>query len=234
MHREGGSVRREWTETERKRAAQGAGAVAAGICGAIGLACLAVILILNCRMLYLADIRLLSIEAYSGMSRDAILRNYDALITYNRLLFRGPLVFPDLPMSRTAEIHFAEVKRIFDAVQILCPAALVPFVRALTAKGTRKKTLRTAGTALLAAVAAVGLCGLVGWDRFFVGFHSLLFNNDYWLFDPKTDPVIMILPDTYFLHCAVGIVLLILIAAVVCLVTGRKGRQERNKKSKER
>ena len=77
------------------------------------------------------------------------------------------------------------------------------------------------GTALLAAVAAVGLCGLVGWDRFFVGFHSLLFNNDYWLFDPATDPVILILPDTFFMHCAVMIVALILAVSAVLLILHR-------------
>ena len=29
------------------------------------------------------------------------------------------------------------------------------------------------------------------------------FDNDYWLFNSKTDPVIKILPDEFFMHCGI-------------------------------
>lgn len=38
--------------------------------------------------------------------------------------------------------------------------------------------------------------------------HKVFFDNDYWLFDPKYDPVITILPDRFFLHCGILIVLI--------------------------
>jgi integral membrane protein (TIGR01906 family) len=44
-----------------------------------------------------------------------------------------------------------------------------------------------------------------------------MFRNDYWIFDEATDPVIMILPDAFFLHCAVMIILLILIGSLLCM-----------------
>ncbi|MHB8131340.1 MAG: lipoprotein intramolecular transacylase Lit, partial [Mobilitalea sp.] len=43
--------------------------------------------------------------------------------------------------------------------------------------------------------------------------------NDYWLFDPSTDPVITILPDTFFLHCALLIILIVLVFSIIFLVT---------------
>ena len=42
-----------------------------------------------------------------------------------------------------------------------------------------------------------------------------MFSNDYWLFDERTDPVINILPDEFFLHCALLIILLILAASLI-------------------
>lgn len=51
----------------------------------------------------------------------------------------------------------------------------------------------------------------------FTMFHEIMFRNDYWIFDEATDPVIMILPDAFFLHCAVMIILLILIGSLLCM-----------------
>lgn len=51
---------------------------------------------------------------------------------------------------------------------------------------------------------------ILDWDALFTAFHKLFFRNDYWLFDPDTDPVINLLPDSYFLHCLAGILVLLL------------------------
>jgi integral membrane protein (TIGR01906 family) len=40
----------------------------------------------------------------------------------------------------------------------------------------------------------------VNFDRFFVLFHGVFFNNDAWIFNPATDPIINVLPETFFLH----------------------------------
>ena len=197
---------------------------AAGIAGALFVISLSVIIILNLRPLYVSDIGRFQIEAESGMEKETILRNYDALIRYNRLCFRGPLEFPDLPMSASARIHFEEVKRIFDFIQILCPAAGLLFACGVISRRQRKRTLKTAGISLFALMALLGVLALGGWERFFVGFHQLFFHNDYWLFDPVTDPVILLLPDGYFLHCAVGIAALCAAGAALCLAFGRRAR----------
>ena len=39
---------------------------------------------------------------------------------------------------------------------------------------------------------------LIGFDQFFIAFHGLFFNNDAWLFNPLTDPIINALPEAYF------------------------------------
>ena len=86
----------------------------------------------------------------------------------------------------------------------------------------RRKHFTIAGILAIVIPAILGILVAIDWERFFVTFHKLAFRNDFWLFDPATDPVILILPDTYFLQCAVGILAIILIGAVVFLLLGRR------------
>ena len=48
----------------------------------------------------------------------------------------------------------------------------------------------------------------------FVLFHKIMFDNDYWIFDPSLDPVINILPEEFFFHVGVMILILIIIASL--------------------
>jgi integral membrane protein (TIGR01906 family) len=65
------------------------------------------------------------------------------------------------------------------------------------------------------------ICGILialNWEQAFITFHHIFFRNDYWLFDPATDPIIVILPDAFFLHCAVGILLLVLFFSITSIM----------------
>ena len=177
---------------------------------------------LNFRPLYYFDIQYLDIEAYSGLEEEVIRKNYDVLIDYNSMFYDGELEFPSLVMSESGRIHFQEVKNIFVGLQYLL---IVDFLvcAALLAYKIRKKSfafLKLAGIVTIVVPAALG--GLIAWnwDWVFVTFHQIAFNNDYWIFNAVTDPVITILPDTFFMHCALLILLLVILCAVVCLVSG--------------
>jgi integral membrane protein (TIGR01906 family) len=50
----------------------------------------------------------------------------------------------------------------------------------------------------------------------FVVFHKLLFRNEYWLFDYRTDPVIMVLPDQFFMHVALAMIAVALLCSGIC------------------
>ena len=86
----------------------------------------------------------------------------------------------------------------------------------------RQRRKQSYGYLKLTAILTVSLPAVIGatvalnWDWAFVTFHELAFNNDYWLFDPATDPVINILPDAYFLHCAVMILVLVILGSLIC------------------
>lgn len=205
---------------------KGSGNVLLAIILTIFIFTLAVVLVLNSKWLYYIDITLLGMERRSGMNVAEIKANYDALIRYNQFWFRGELVFPNLLMSRTGRIHFQEVKRILDVIQYLCIGSFVFLVIGMIRHRRRSKGyLKLAGIFSVAVPVILGILAALDWDRFFVVFHKIFFRNNYWLFDSRTDPVILILPDAYFLHCAILILLLILLGSILCFWLWRRSRR---------
>jgi len=160
------------------------------------------------------------LQATTGMDEKDILDNYNALIDYNSVFFRGPLEFPTLPMSEAGQKHFEDVKAIFVFFQIIImvSAALTALCCILLLRKRRFRFLALGGILALAIPAAVAcVMAAVGWDRFFVLFHEVFFYNDLWIFDAQTDPVILILPDAYFLNCLVRMVAGIILPSVVLI-----------------
>ena len=66
----------------------------------------------------------------------------------------------------------------------------------------------------------------MNWERFFIGFHKLMFSNDYWLFDPARDPVILILPDEFFFHCAAAVIVCLAAGGIFCEMVYRAVRRK--------
>lgn len=183
-----------------------------------------VIITLNFRPLYYFDIDYFDLVEKTGYSEEMIRENYDTLIDYNSVFYKDELEFPSLPMSEQGRIHFVEVKNIFVVIQaVLFPISLIGSILGILALKKQKPTYLALTSVLsLALPAVLGLLIAVNWDRFFVIFHEIFFNNDYWIFDYRTDPVIRILPDGFFMHCALMILLLIVIGSLSCLFIYKK------------
>ena len=179
---------------------------------------LAVVLTLACKPLNYLDIHALHIPETTGCTISEIKANYDAVIDYCLSFGNAPLEFPTFPMSEGGRIHFEEVKNIFNLFKYM----VIGGTLASTAGILWMRRKHCYGYLKLTAILTVALPAIIGaavalnWDRTFVTFHEIAFNNDYWLFDPATDPVINILPDAYFLHCAVMILLLVILGSLIC------------------
>ncbi len=187
-----------------------------------------VTVILHLRAIYYADISLLHIPENSGYSVDLIRRNYDVLIDYNTIGFKGPLQFPDLAMSESGRIHFEEVKRVFDLFGymaiILTPVCIVCLF--ISRRLRSALCLLIGGILGLAVPVILAVLTAISWDTVFVKFHQLVFRNDFWIFDWRTDPVILILPDTFFLHCAILIFALVFLFSIVMVLLCRVSRKK--------
>lgn len=189
--------------------------------GCLFLITVSVVLVLNFRFLYYYDISAQKLVERTGYSAEMIRENYDVLIDYN-LIGKGKKVleFPDFPMSESGKIHFEEVRDIFLAIQYVCFISGLLYVIFLVqqiCEGEHRSLKRTAICSLVIPL-VLGTLAVLFWDKVFVIFHKLCFRNDYWLFDPVTDPIINILPDAFFFHCAIAIVSLILVGSLLCWI----------------
>lgn len=189
---------------------------------------LSVMVTLNFRPLYYFDIGNLQISQTSGLPEEEIRQNYDVLIDYNNFWGPDTLEFPTLAMSETGRIHFEEVKVIFVALEyaaLICGVLAIAGSIYLYRKRENQYLLYSAVLSVaVPAVLAVGIA--VNWDWFFVTFHHIFFNNDYWIFSAETDPVITILPDTFFMHCAIMILALVVLGSMICATIYVRGKKK--------
>lgn len=192
-----------------------------------------VTLTLNFRPLYYFDINYLDIESLSGYSEEEIRENYDALIDYNSMFNHDDtLEFPTLPMSDTARIHFEEVKDIFVGVEysmLITAVISVVMILLLRFKYHDVFYLKLASILTIVIPSVLALCIGLNWEQAFVTFHHIFFDNDYWLFSPKTDPIILMLPDEFFFHCAAMILIIVILGSLLSyLIYRRLHRKQKN------
>ena len=153
---------------------------------------------------YPLEIQWLNLTDRVYLKPETIQYNFHILMNYLTNPFYQVLQMPDFRSSEAGLHHFAVVKNLFHLVQFLALLTLpifYYFVKKIVKKGFlsifRKSLLLLVFLPLL-----IGLVGvLIGFDQFFTLFHQILFvGDDTWLFDPAKDPVILILPETFFLH----------------------------------
>ena len=64
------------------------------------------------------------------------------------------------------------------------------------------------------------------FDRAFTAFHGIFFpGKENWLFDPATDPVILLLPEEFFRNCAIAIAASLLLVCLALILTGRRQKK---------
>ena len=153
---------------------------------------------------YPLEIQWLNLTNRVYLKPETIQYNFHILMNYLTNPFSQVLDMPDFRSSAAGLHHFAVVKNLFHLVQLVALVTLPSFY--FFVKGIVKKgflSLFSKGLLTLVVLPLlIGLGGvLIGFDQFFTLFHQILFvGDDTWLFDPAKDPVILILPETFFLH----------------------------------
>ena len=153
---------------------------------------------------YPLEIQWLNLTDRVYLKPESIRYNFHILMNYLTNPFYQVLQMPDFRSSEAGLHHVAVVKNLFHLVQLLALVTL-PIFYYFVKRVIKKGFLSLFSKALLALVSLpllIGLGGvLIGFDQFFTLFHQILFvGDDTWLFDPAKDPVILILPETFFLH----------------------------------
>ena len=180
--------------------------------------CFAIIVTVFCKQLYYFDIDYLHIASDTGLSKEIIQKNYDILIQYQCIFYRGELNLPNFIMSESGRIHFEELKRIFDIIQIvfIITAILSSYMIYTSLKEKEYRFLPLTSLFSIGIPSILGLLASVDFNQAFILFHKIVFRNDYWIFDYRTDPVITILPEAFFMHCFFMIISIVIIISL-CL-----------------
>lgn len=134
--------------------------------------------------------------------------NYMAMLWYLVLPWRSTLEMPDFPSSQSALSHFAEVKQLF-MIALIVFVILTPIIYVLVKHWRQRYVTMTTQyllSSLMVAPIMIAILALFNFNTWFVAFHHLLFNNNDWLFNPVTDPIICILPEYFFALCALMII----------------------------
>ncbi len=181
---------------------------------------------IHIRGFYFSQIDDLELEKASGATEDEIREAYNELLDY--------LVYPNAEFStgvfeysEEGKSHFEDCKDLFMlnfAVLIISAAFLLC---AEILDKTKKLVLARRDLCAVSGGVTLSLCTLLvtvvsmDFDTAFDVFHKMLFaGKDNWYFDPRTDEIIKVLPEEFFMSCAVLIGIGIVVISVIFIVAG--------------
>ena len=167
-----------------------------------------------CRFLYYIQIKTLNLESATGWSYDTIKTAYDEVLNY--LTLPGmPFGTGKLKYSESGAAHFADCKVLFDlnlGLMLSSAAVLVVIIILNALKITEPVTFAGRKPYFWSAIIAVsipvvlGIIVAIDFDSAFTVFHSIFFpGKDNWIFNPHTDEIIKVMPQRFFMNCAIVI-----------------------------
>lgn len=138
-----------------------------------------------------------------GLTASQLNHNYWQLMSYLNFPWVRKLHMTDFPVSISGAQHFADVKQLFMLAWVLLILSLPWAIRFLRQLRRRRALDLLKYPAQIGAIlpVLVAMIAALDFDQFFIAFHHLFFRNSNWLFDPQTDPVILVLPESFFSHC---------------------------------
>ena len=182
------------------------------------------------RWFYNLHIDALRLTELTPWTREQIQRAYNDMMNF--IWWDAPFGTGNLKWSQAGMEHFADCKKLFwlniDVLVVSVAALLFIY---LIATQMRVKPYRFlgfgaifwAGVSVFAGFCIVFLLGAIDFDKAFVVFHRLFFpGKTNWIFDPSTDEIIRILPEKYFMDCAILAISVIAAVCIAYMIIGKR------------
>ena len=186
------------------------------------------------RPFYYMQINALEIEEYSGFDRETIVEAFDDVMDYLTLP-GNEFGTGTLKYSAEGKSHFVDCKGLFDlnAVALILSLATVVTLIILEKKGifTMCKpfgfnVMFSTGAFTLGFFALIGGIVAIDFSAAFTVFHKIFFpGKSNWLFNWWEDEIIRILPQAFFMNCAILIfssIILLCAGAIVSSIILKK------------
>ena len=197
----------------------------------IFISLISVLVVLNSTFIYRIFISIFDLEKYTGVSKENLMIDYKRIIDYLNNPFNKRLEFKNFSMSYNGAYHFFEVKNIIFKIQILfiifCIVALVLYMmKKINIIEISMKSFEYLFNIVIIIFSLLLVGFYFDFSYVFEKFHRILFNNDYWIFDKRVDPIISALPEEYFLTCGVICSLLIIGTSLILRLTYIKHKRK--------
>lgn len=153
-----------------------------------------------------------------------VVDNYLQLLAYLNFPWIDTLTMSDFSTSASAAFHFMEVKHLFYLnYGVMAISALIGFYALHKLKVSRNLWRLYWPFKKLRWLPIIVIILLVfNFNTIFIAFHEIAFNNDAWLFNPATDPIILVLHESFFLLSFVSVFLILQLAIEWVYSMGKK------------
>ncbi len=140
------------------------------------------------------------------------------LIIYEEVNGQKEQVFEDRELQ-----HMNDVKKLFDygfKIRNLGFVVVIVIIIYLILKD-KLALLRTVKASSITGLVLIGILGVImtfGFDKAFTIFHKILFTNDLWLLNPKTDIMIQMLPLNFFIDLGFKIIMIFITISLILIL----------------
>lgn len=180
------------------------------------------------RPFYYSQIDSLELVQSTGFDRQQIIDAYDEMLDYctgiSDTFGTGVLKY-----SESGKSHFEDVKSLFLLdIHVLIITLIFLIIFAIICIKTGYSPYKFfghtpyfySGAGLISLITIIGIIVISDFENAFKVFHMLFFpGKDNWLFDAKTDEIILILPEQFFYNCALMILSVIILLCIIFIVT---------------
>ena len=181
------------------------------------------------RPFYYAHVDALDLAGKWGVERDDVIEAYDEVLDFLTIDGRE-FGTGFLPFSEEGKQHFEDCKILFDLNRnVLIVSFIVVVLLLVLNKLGVIKMVRPfgfpisffAGIGTLILFAGLGAVVARDFRTAFTMFHKIFFpGKTNWVFNPYNDPIILFLPQQFFMDCAILICASILVISIVFIVRG--------------
>lgn len=187
------------------------------------------------RPFYYAHVDALDMPERTGFDREVIIEAYDEVLDF--LTLSGhEFGTGELKYSEEGKGHFEDCKVLFDLNRnaFLISLAVVALLSLLNkikviklARPFGKRISFFVGLSALILFLSLAVIVAQDFDSAFTVFHQIFFpGKDNWLFNPFTDEIILVMPQQFFMDCAILICSSILIISFMLIARGKRRKSK--------
>jgi integral membrane protein (TIGR01906 family) len=127
--------------------------------------------------------------------------------------------------------HMRDVRSVFGAFYLAASIGALVLIGAFVLTRGRSRTrararlwrrLSTAGLVIAVATIAGGITGIVFFDQAFLLFHELFFPQGNFQFDPRTQRLVQLFPETLWVDTTIGVGGVVVVLALALAWLGRR------------